>query len=600
MLRTVALLAVALCLLAAAVPGPASADGLTTPSSETKAPRFFSHTARQVKAIAARNAVVRAERREDGPMDPTAYTKGYGKWQVSYFRDGDEVAQVQIDDHTGGVLEAWRNEQVAWSMARGYAGAFGRTLNAPYVWIPLCLLFLVPFVDVRRPFRLLHLDLLVLLAFGASHVFFNRAEIHTSVPLVYPVLLYLLVRALLAGFRPRGGRGQLVPHLSVTVLVIGVVFLTAFRIGLNVTDSNVIDVGYAGVIGADQIVDGDPLYGPGFSDDVERGDTYGPLTYLLYIPFEQAMPWSGSWDDLPAAHGASVTFDLLALLGLFWLGRRLRRGRSGLVLGLALAWAWAAYPYTAFSLETNSNDALVAIACIGALLALTMRRETLGGVARGAAIALGAGAKFAPLVLAPLFVRGVTREEAISPTAPDVEASAEREVAGAPAPAAVRRRPLLLRGGVLAFGATLAVVVAVLVLPFLPDGGFRELYDRTIGYQASRPSPFSIWGQYASLHWLQTVVKAATVGLALLVAIVPRRRDVRQVAALGVAVLIALQLAMSHWFYLYIVWFVPFVFVAILGAYATHSDAADEEPAEEAPLAEDPLATAHALAAPQP
>ena len=55
-----------------------------------------------------------------------------------------------------------------------------------------------------------------------------------------------------------------------------------------------IDVGYAGVIGADRIVDGDELYGEGFSEDVERGDTYGPVNYLLYVPFEQAMPWSGT------------------------------------------------------------------------------------------------------------------------------------------------------------------------------------------------------------------------------------------------------------------------------------------------------------------
>ena len=45
-------------------------------------------------------------------------------------------------------------------------GRFGRKLNAPWVWLPLCVLFLAPFVDRRRPFRLLHLDLLVLLAFG--------------------------------------------------------------------------------------------------------------------------------------------------------------------------------------------------------------------------------------------------------------------------------------------------------------------------------------------------------------------------------------------------------------------------------------------------
>ena len=78
------------------------------------------------------------------------------------------------------------------------------------------------------------------------------------------------------------------------------------------------------------------------------------------MPFEQALPWSGRWDDLPAAHGAAIAFDLLALGGLLLLGRRLRPGREGTVLGVALGYAWAAYPYTAFVLESNSNDTLVA------------------------------------------------------------------------------------------------------------------------------------------------------------------------------------------------------------------------------------------------
>ena len=240
---------------------------------------------------------------------------------------------MQVDDRSGAIVEQWSGDQVAWSMARGYAGAFGRKLNAPYVWIPLCVLFLAPFLDFRRPFRLLHLDLLVLLAFGASHYFFNRGEIGVSVPLAYPVLLYLLARVLFAAFRPRRPSGALVPHASLTLLVVGLVFLAAFRIGLNVADSNVIDVGYAGVIGADRIADGHQLYGDGFSGDVERGDTYGPVNYLLYVPFEQALPWSGRWDDLPAAHGAAITFDLLALGGLLLLGRRMRPGREGTLLG---------------------------------------------------------------------------------------------------------------------------------------------------------------------------------------------------------------------------------------------------------------------------
>ena len=44
-------------------------------------------------------------------------------------------------------------------------------------------------------------------------------------------------------------------------LAIALIFLIGFRIGLNVTDSNVIDVGYAGVIGADKIIHGVQLYG---------------------------------------------------------------------------------------------------------------------------------------------------------------------------------------------------------------------------------------------------------------------------------------------------------------------------------------------------
>ena len=511
----------------ASLPATAGAADLERPASETKPPRFFERSAREVERIAERAEKVR-EARRDGPLDPTAYTKGAGRWQVSFFRRGDEIVQVHVDDRSGAVLEQWSGYQVAWSMARGYPGAFGRKLNAPYVWIPLCLLFLAPFVDVRRPFRLLHLDLLVLLSFGVSHWFFNRGEIGVSAPLVYPVLAYLLARVLLAAFRPRRAAGPLVPHAPLILLTVGLVFLTAFRIGLNVADSNVIDVGYAGVIGADRIADGRHLYGDGFSADVERGDTYGPVAYLLYVPFEQTMPWSGRWDDLPAAHGAAIAFDLLAIGGLLLLGRRLRPGREGLALGVALAYAWAAFPYTAFVLESNSNDTLVAVACIGALLAASLARERASAAATAVAVALGTAAKFVTLALAPLFAR---------------------------------RAPFV-------FGAVLLLVLALTVLPFVPDGGLRELYDRTIGYQASRPSPFSIWGQVDSLGWLQSVAKAAAALLALAAAFVPRRRDLRQTAALGAGILIAVELTATHWFYLYVVWFVPFVFVALFAAHA--------------------------------
>ena len=44
----------------------------------------------------------------------------------------------------------------------------------------------------------------------------------------------------------------------------------------------------------------------------------------------------------------------------------------------------------------------------------------------------------------------------------------------------------------------------------------------------------------------------------------PSRRDDVTVAALGAAVLIALQLTVTHWFYLYLVWFLPLLLIALL------------------------------------
>src|SRR5207248_10036465 len=104
------------------------------------------------------------------------------------------------------VTQAWTGFQVAWTMARGYPGAFGRRVNAWYVWIPMCIVFVAPFLPWRRRPSLLHLDLLILLGFSISLAFFDHAQIGLSVPLVYPSRLYLRARMLLLAFgraRPR-------------------------------------------------------------------------------------------------------------------------------------------------------------------------------------------------------------------------------------------------------------------------------------------------------------------------------------------------------------------------------------------------------------
>ena len=455
-----------------------------------------------------------------------------GLWEVGFFRGDDQLAQVVVDPNTGKVVESWTGYQVAWRMARGYPGAFGRMINAPYIWLPLCAIFVLGLLDWRRPFRLAHLDLLVIVAgFGLSHYFFNRGNIGLSVPLAYPPLLYLLCRALWLGFRRRPGSG-LRPSLPITVLAIATVLLVGGRVLLNVTDSNVIDVGYSGVIGADRIADQDPIYG-NFPSDDQSGDTYGPVAYYAYVPFEQIFPWSGTWDDLPAAHAAAIFFDLATIAGLFLLGRRLRRGRRGTELGVLFAFAWAACPYTAYALESNTNDALVALTLVAALLCLT------SPIPRGISLALSGMTKFAPLALGPLFATyGAT----------------------AGGPGFIRRYAKV----VVPFTIAFAITILVVCFQALQDPGLSTFWHRTIAEQGGRDSPFSVWGQDHSLGWLQALVKAAVVGIAMLVAFRPRRRDHVAVAALGAAVIIGMELTVDHWFYLYIPWFLPFLLVALL------------------------------------
>jgi hypothetical protein len=473
---------------------------------------------------------VREEREKHPGSTREVFLKGTTLWQVSYYartppgKPRNEIAQVIIGDRSGAVVELWTGFRVAWTMARGYDGAFGKKVNAPYVWIPLLVLFVLPFVQWRRPFALLHLDLLVLCAFSLSLAFFNAAKIETSVPLVAPLLAYLLLRML--GIGLRGTRRGEPPKVWVPIgwLAVGIVFLAGFRVGLNLVASNVIDVGYAGVIGADRIADGDPLYG-GWPQDNEHGDTYGPLAYVAYLPFEQAMPWTGTWNDLPAAHGAAIAFDLLTLAAVWLLGRR----AGGPALGVALAYAWAAFPFTLYALNTNANDALVPLLLVATLLVAT------SAPARGAMTAVAGLTKLAPLGLAPvLATHGL-------------------------ADASWRRRI----GRVALFVLPFVVVAAVALLVLVDDAS--TFWDRTIGFQAERGAPFSIWGLY-DLDVLQRIAQVLAVLIALGVALVPRRADERvRLAALCAAVLIALQLVVTYWFYLYLVWFFPLVMLALLG-----------------------------------
>jgi hypothetical protein len=514
--------------------------------------------------------------------DSAELDRDTGVWEVKVWSDlpdAGQVALAKVEDSTGRVTEAWTGPQVAWKMARGYDGAFGRKINEPWIWIPLCAAFFLGLADLRRPLSLRNLDLLVLLSFSISLWFFNRGDVFTAMPLVYPAFAYLLARMAWIGWRGRASPSR--PVWPVWVLLAATVFLTGFRFGLNLQASNVIDVGLAGVIGAQRIVeDGEMPYahmptddgeecGPADADGYvreriqtngrcevanERGDTYGPVSYLAYAPGFLAVGWSGKWDDLPAAHFTSILWDALALVGMGLLGFRF----GGARLGATLAFAWAAYPFTQYVSSSNSNDSIMPALLIWGLVFVT------SAPARGLFLGLGAWTKFAAFLLVPLW-------------------------ASYPRAWKWPRSQLAFAGGFL-----LATALAFWILLLEPDPlhAARVFWDRTFGWQLSRPSPFSIWDWdeypgFPDLGLYQGILKVVLVVAALALAFVPRRRNAVQLAALSAALLIGFEAVLTHWFYLYIPWFFPFVAFALLAPAAVRvaapQPAADEQADRQVP-----------------
>ena len=481
-------------------------------------------------------------------------------WWKQGKKDAGQIATGKVDDQTTAVTEAWTGPQVAWKMARGYDGAFGgKKINTLGVWLAFCVAFLVGLADFRRPLSLRNLDLLALLSFSVSLWRFNRGDIFASVPLVYPPLLYLLGRCLWIGARGRAVRAAR-PLWRPAILLAAAVFLAGFRIGLNVEDSNVIDVGYAGVIGAERIAHGQAPYGhmpiedslkpcglPDVDGEIrnriqtngrcesanDRGDTYGPMAYVAYLPGYAILGWSGKWDDLPAVHLTSILWDVICLLGIGLVGKRFGGNR----LGVTLAFAWATYPFTQYVSMSNTNDAIPPAFLIWGFWLSTLP------LARGAFAALAGWTKFAPLLVAPLWA-----------TYPEVRRP---------------HRPKVIFA--VAFLAATLLSFWVLLLEPNPLHAARVFFDRTVGWQYGRESPFSLWDwrQYHAagipdLHILQLILEGLVGAGAIAVAFFPRRKSPLQLAALTGALLMGFELVLTHWFYLYIPWFFPFAaFVAL-------------------------------------
>jgi hypothetical protein len=517
-----------------------------------------------------------------------------GLWTVQiYEQPAGEIAAGKVLDSSGRVIEAWTGPQVAWTMARCTdgttstptnwllrpgCGAFGGSeINTPWIWLSFCALFFFGLLDYRRLLGIRTLDLLMLVVpMTLSLWFFNHGNIFTSVPLVYPTLFYALGRMLWIGIRGRPTRASASwptwAFVGLAVLVAG------FRIGLNIQHSNVIDVGYAGVVGAERIVkDHRAPYGNFPTEDanltacglaeasgeirrhvqtngrcedaIPQGDTYGPVAYEAYIPGYLAFGWSGFWDKLYAAHFTSLLFDALCAIGMALVGKRF----GGTRMAAILAFAWVTYPFTQYTSSSNTNDSIQpALLLFGAWL---LHKPAM----RGFFAALAGLTKFAPLLVVGLWF-------------------------GHPKGLRSRGKADFVGGFLIA--ACLAF--SVLLLEPRVFHAAHVFWTRTVVWQMGRAAPFSLWDwrQYHAagipdLHFVQRGLQVLLVLGAIALAVVPRRRSPLQFIALTGALLVGFECVLTYWLYTYVPWFYPFVAIALLvgSTAAVPAQDTEQEPA---------------------
>ena len=330
--------------------------------------------------------------------------------------------------------------------------------------------------------------------------------------------------------------------------------------------SNVIDVGYSGVIGAERIVHGQAPWGNfpiegklkacGPADAAgeireriqtngrcesanPQGDTYGPVAYESYIPGYLLFGWSGKWDSLPAAHFTSIAFDVLCMLGLWLVGRRF----GGAQLGAMLAFAWAAYPFTQYASSSNTNDALLPCFLIWGFWLVS------SPVSRGALCALS-GLHEVRLAHRRAALAHVSRPAALAALHRGLRGCDARGVLGRAARAEPAPRAARLLG------------------PHDPLAGRPRCAVVALGL-----GPVPRAGPARTCASSSTCCRGCSCVGALVVAFVPRHKSPLQLAALTAALLAGFELCLTYWLYTYIPWFFGFAAIALLAPAAVRARA---------------------------
>jgi hypothetical protein len=385
----------------------------------------------------------------------------------------------------------------------------------------LAALFLL--AALRLPLRRVeNLDAIALAGFCAPIVLLNERLLGLSVVIGAALLAYLVVRCLYVALRrgePKPAGGWLADSLSPWALACCTIGAAGALVLLSIPGGSVSDVGYASMAGATGMLHGVLPYGHLMQGELVHGDTYPLLAYAAYIPAALVAPVKDGFDNLDGALWSACAFALLAAAAIAYAAR----GAGSRPLRPALA--FLAFPPVMVATSSGSNDLVAA-----ALVALALALATRPGRSSFALVAAGF-VKLAPLALLPIWIAGRRRSHA---------------------------------GGAVVLAAA---IVAAATLALGGGGGFERMLD-AISFQAERGSLLSPWTLF-DIRGAQLVFQAAVVaGIVVASASVWRdgsfASDPRRFAALGAAVLLAVQLAANYWTYAYLPWVFPLLAVALL------------------------------------
>jgi hypothetical protein len=455
--------------------------------------------------------------------------------RVSFSDGGQIVAQVAV--RRDGVVtqgEGFSHSAVPYGDWIAYQPAMLIGLAALFVLI----------AGVAPWRRLRNLDVAAALSLIAPVVLLQKRYVDASVLAAVPGLGYLMVRCAVRGLGPPSTPEPSVPLLDaltpgwgagrrIRVLRLLLLSLALVLVMVTVSSREAVDVAYAVMEGATKLIGGVLPYGhmPG---DVVHGDTYPLLSYALYTPLAWISPVRSTWNSVDMALGVAAAAAVAVAWALFRAaagGRsRARQGRppEQELAGLRAAICWLAFPPLLAAVSTGTSDVMLAAMVTFALL-LWRRPAWATGL-----LAVGAWFKLVPLALLPI-------------------------------------RLASLRGRRLATALlVVALVSAPLVLLLFALGGLDGPASmiRAISYQFSRGTPQSVW-DVLGVQSLQPVAQAATLaliaGASVRLATHPSwELESARTAALAGAILIALQLAANYWSFLYLIWVVPPITLALL------------------------------------